>query len=140
VDRLVLLELLMVIAERVLSVVGEPDGTLVVRIGQPRPSEPEGWACDFAVVGLEGGSGVVYGVDSLQALQNAVDAARVTLKSSRLVCTWAGGVPGEVGLPRTVPTFEGSGFREKIERHIDRELRKFVRWAKRSRGRRRSTR
>ncbi len=130
----------MVIAERLLSVVGEPDRTLVVRIGQPRPSDPEGWACEFAVVGLEGAAGVVYGVDSLQALQNAVEAARVALRSSRLVCTWAGGVPGEVGLPRSVPTFEGSGFREKIEHHIDREVRKFVRWAKGSRGRRHATR
>jgi hypothetical protein len=129
----------MVIAERHLSVVGEPDREFVIRIGQPRPSDPEGWACDFAVVGVDEGSGVVYGVDSLQALQNAIEAARATIRSSRLVCTWEGGVPGEVGLPRTVPTFEGSGFRERIERHIDRELRKFVRWAKRS-GRRRASR
>jgi hypothetical protein len=126
------------IAERRLSVVGEPDREIVITIGQPYRSEPEGWACSYAVTGLPtGGSGVVYGADSLQALQNAIEGARVALKASRLVCTWGGGVRGEVGLPRAVPTFEGSGFREKIERYIDREVRKFVRMAK-ARHRRRS--
>jgi hypothetical protein len=128
------------IAERRLSVVGEPDREIVITIGQPYPTQPEGWACSYAVAGIEGGSGITYGVDSLQALQSAIEAVRVTLKASRLVCTWSGGVPGEIGLPRTVPTFEGSGFREKIERHIDREVRKFVRWAKARRRTRRAPR
>jgi hypothetical protein len=65
----------------------------------------------------------------------AIEGARFTLKTAGLVCTWQNGEPGEIGLPRSIPTFEGSDFAAKIERSIDRELRKFARRAKASSGR-----
>ncbi len=120
------------IAVRRLSVVGEPDREVVLTFGKPRRGpEPSVWRCSFLVEGLaKPRRRVAYGVDSLQALQNAVEGARHLLHTTGLVLTWEGGAPGEIGLPRAIPSFEGSGFAQKIERYIERELKRFIRAAK----------
>lgn len=120
------------IADRRLSVAGAPGREIVITVGKPRPApEPETWACSYLVEGLPNvRRRVAYGGDSLQALQMAIEGARQVLLSSGLVLVWDGGEPGEIGLPRSIPTFEGSGFREKIEQYIERELKKFLRMAK----------
>jgi hypothetical protein len=120
------------IAVRRLSVVGEPGREIVITLGKPRPEpDPSVWMCSFLVEGIpKARRRVARGVDSLQALQNAIEAARHLLNTCGVVCTWHGGEPGEIGLPRPVPTFEGSGFAERIERYIDREMKKFLDLAK----------
>jgi hypothetical protein len=151
VERLVLLELLAKlstmaikgkshianpIAERRFAVVGEPEREIVITIGKPRPeSDPSVWMCSYLVEGIpKARRRIARGVDSLQALQMAIEGARYTLSASGLVCIWHDSEPGEIGLPRSVPSFEGSDFAEKIERYIDRELKKFARVAKASRS------
>jgi hypothetical protein len=120
------------IAVRSLSVAGEPGREIVITIGKPRPEpDPSVWRCSFLVDGIpKARRRVAYGVDSLQAVQNAVEGARRVLQASGLACTWHGGLPGEIGLPRAIPSYEGSGLAEKIERYIERELKKFLRRAK----------
>lgn len=119
------------VAGRRLSVAGEPDREIVITIGKPRPEpDPSVWECSYLVEGIPNARRKLsHGVDSLQAFQNAIQGVRNDLIASGLVLTWEGGEPGEVGFPRNVPTFEGSGFREKIERYMDRELEEFVRMA-----------
>ncbi len=122
------------IAERRLAVVGEPAREVVITIGKPRPeADPSVWRCSFLVEGIpDARRRVAHGADSLQALQCAVQGAKATIEAAGVVCTW-GTEPGDIGIPRTVPTFEGSGFAQRIERYIDRELKRFVRIA-RARG------
>lgn len=117
------------IAERRLAVVGDPDREIVITIGKPRPEpDPSVWRCSFRVDGIPNSRRwIARGVDSLQALQNAIEAARYQIKLSGLVCTWHGGEPGEIGLPRSIPTYEGSGFAERMERYVDREEAKVLR-------------
>jgi hypothetical protein len=120
------------IAVRRFSVTGEPDREVVVTIGKPRPEpDPSVWRCSFIVEGLpRARRRIARGVDSLQALQNAIEAARRKLKASGLVLTGTGCEPGEIGMPRPVPSYPGSGIEERIDRYIDKELRKFARMAK----------
>jgi hypothetical protein len=120
------------IAVRTLSVEGEPGREIRITIGKPRPEpDPSVWRCSFLVEGIaRARRRVAYGVDALQAMQNAVEGARRALHASGVVCTWHGGLPGEIGLPRAIPSYEGSGLAEKIERYIERELKKFLRRAK----------
>jgi hypothetical protein len=119
------------IAVRRLSVEGEPQRAVVVTIGKPRPEpDPSVWRCSFLVEGIPGGRRrVARGVDGLQALLNAIEATRRTLVTSGLVLTCQGCEPGEIGLPRPVPSYPGTGFAEKIGRYIDRELKKLFRAA-----------
>jgi hypothetical protein len=120
------------IAERRLAVVGEPDREVVITIGKPRPEpDPSVWMCTFLVEGIPGARRrIARGADSLQALQVAIQAAKATINAAGVVCTWGSDEPGDIGIPRPIPSFDGSGFAQKVERYIDRELKKLIRTAK----------
>jgi hypothetical protein len=119
------------IAVRRLAVAGEPGREIIITIGKPRPeADPSVWRCSFLVEGIpHARRRVAHGVDSLQALQMAIEGARHVICEAGVVCAWNDGEPGDIGIPRTVPSFEGSGFAQKIERYIDRELERFTRAA-----------
>src|SRR4051812_41716417 len=92
------------IAERRLSVVGEPEKTVLLTIGKPRPDPRGDWVCPVHVQGIsESQQHNGYGVDAVQALLNGLEAARYVLDRSGLTLTWIGGEPGDVGVPRQVP-------------------------------------
>lgn len=119
------------IAERRLAVVGEPDRELVIVVGKPRlDSDPTGdWICPYVVEGLpQARCGYAHGTDSLQALQMAFQAAKAAISEAGLVCTFAGSEPGDIGIPRTIPTFGGAGrdFAPRVERYLDRELKRLA--------------
>lgn len=87
-----------VIAERELEARNRRTGesrAVTVRIGQPRPDpEPGGdWACATQIEGL-GDDAVTdaYGVDSMQALQLAMQLLAIRLKNDapELQLTWLG--------------------------------------------------
>jgi len=119
------------IAERHLAVVGEPDREVVIVVGKPRldPDPTGDWMCPYLVVGLpHARRRYAHGIDSLQALQMAIEAARVAIHAAGLVCTYSGSEPGDIGIPRTIPTFGGAArdFAPRIERYLDRELRRLA--------------
>jgi hypothetical protein len=119
------------IAERRLAVVGEPEREIVVRVGKPRrdPDPTGDWRCPYLVEGLpDARRRYAHGIDSLQALQMAIEAAKVAIKAAGLICTYSGGEPGDIGIPRTIPTFGGAarGFAPRIERYLDQELEKLA--------------
>jgi hypothetical protein len=119
------------IAERRLAVVGEPDRVLVIVVGKPRRDpDPSGdWRCPYLVEGLpEARRRYAHGTDSLQALQMAIEAARVEIHATGLLCSYSGGEAGDLGIPRTIPTFGGAArdFAPRIERYLDRELKKLA--------------
>jgi len=123
-----------VIATRKLEVSGGASGTLTVRIGRPRRHGRGEWVCPFEVVGLGGRrSGAGHGVDSVQALIQAVEGARtqVLATGTRIVGTFC---DEPAGLPRTVPSFFGRRFALSLNRMIDRKVERFARRAARNPG------
>ncbi|HZI11083.1 MAG TPA: hypothetical protein VE153_11905 [Myxococcus sp.] len=98
-----------------------------VRIGKPRRDPKTGnYWCTFAVSGLgRGMSFMVWGVDSLQALQLAMRAAGELLREEGQGLTWCG--ESDLGFARTLPAFLSLPAQSRIERVIDRELKRFER-------------
>jgi hypothetical protein len=111
------------IASRRLALMDEPARSLVVTIGTPSPDpEPGTWACEFQIEGIpDDRIRRGYGVDSLQALQSAIQGVKATIAESGLVASW-NSEPGDIGIPATIPTYEGSGFAQRIELMIEREV------------------
>lgn len=117
------------IAERRFSIAGEPGREIVLILGKPRPEpDPSVWMCSFLIEGLPSARRVIArGVDSLQAVQNAINAARYRLRQSGLVLTAPGSMTGDTGLPYPIPHYEGSDFAERMERYVTREEKKLIR-------------
>jgi len=115
------------LVERRYSVVDDPNRIVIVTIGTPRldPDPTGDWMCSFTADTTRGES---HGVDSLQALQTAIEGVRAALDSLGLSpkLVWVGGEPGVTGIPRSVPFALGRAFAEKIERHIDQEVEAFT--------------
>ncbi|WP_437650290.1 DUF6968 family protein [Sorangium sp. So ce362] len=115
------------IAERRLSVVGEPGRVVTVTIGKPMRKPSGDWACPVDIQGLqEAVRDSAYGVDAVQALQLAFETARQSLKNSGLPVTWCDGEPGETGFPVAVPYIFGRAFEDRMERLIEDEIEKAV--------------
>jgi len=94
-----------------------------VRVGE--------WACPVEFTGLGETRQIAgRGVDSCQALIDALQGVHHTLGRSGARFSWAG-IADETGFPRSVPSGFGPGFAARIGDHIDRELRRFAGAAKR---------
>jgi hypothetical protein len=107
------------------TVAGEPGREVVLTIGRPKPAHGD-WACRVRIEGIPKGRVVVAGVDPLQALQLAILRARRLLDASGVALIWqSDGVPGDVGIPLSVPTAHGFEFQCKLERHVERESKRF---------------
>jgi hypothetical protein len=120
------------IAIRRLAVVGEPGHEIVVTVGKPRPDPAqEGvWTCSILIEGLPHPARRkrVHGGDALQALQLAINDARLTLDRSGLQLKWDGAhEPGDVGIPRLMPAGWTVAFERRIERMVDAEVDRFAR-------------
>ncbi|HYD46948.1 MAG TPA: hypothetical protein VEB21_01305 [Terriglobales bacterium] len=88
-----------------------------VRIGFPAPARRD-WRCPYQIVGL--GSRRVryaYGVDSMQALQMALEAVAIELRPHRSQLSWLNTL-GLTGLYRPVPIGFGPKFAEQLEERI----------------------
>ena len=121
------------IAIRRYGMAGEPGREVVLTIGKPRPDpkRPDAWVCTVLLEGLpKERRRLGHGIDAVQALQDAMMYARYELDRCRLSLTWLDGESDDYGLPRTVPSFPGTGLREKIEAIIDRQLKRFANEAK----------
>lgn len=116
-----------ILVERVLRCASASEQRLSIRFGLPRESDVIDWVCPYQIDGL-GRSNVelAHGVDALQALLMAIEAVRVQLDSSNVVCHWEGGEEGDHGIPRTIPSYFGIGFSSRISRLIDEEVETFA--------------
>ena len=112
------------IVERVLTVDGDPSRTVVVTIYAPSPDPDPAmdWKCDFRVHGAVDEHRGAHGLDGFQALIQAIQGVRKVLDDSGLSLTWAGGEPGDHGVPRIVPQFFGRAFARDVEDEIDRRI------------------
>jgi hypothetical protein len=104
-----------------------PGREVVLTIGKPRPDPRPGgdWMCSVLIEGIPNGRRRrVNGVDAVQALQMAMIYARHELDASGLPLTWLDGEPGDVDLPLPVPSCWGLEFQRKLERYMDREVKR----------------
>jgi hypothetical protein len=118
------------IAVRHYGVDGEPEREVVLTIGKPRkdPRFTNTWRCAVQIDGIPNQKHRRgYGVDAVQALQDAMVCARRELDASGLRLTWLDGEPGALGLPFSVPIGWGLDFQRRLERYIQRESRKLAR-------------
>lgn len=118
-----------VIAVRRLKIVGEPRRRVEIRIGRPRRAGQD-WACPIQLQGLGGGSvQLVYGIDGLQALDLAIEAARVLLERSAERFSWLG--EEGTGIPRTIPDSLGHEFTLRLHGIVDQAIEDHVRTSER---------
>jgi len=120
-----------IIATRRLTSVGKLARHVTVRVGRPRRVGVGEWACPVQFTGLPEPLQISgRGVDSCQALVDALQGVHYTLERSGMRFSWAG-IEGETGFPRSVPYGFGLVLAARINAYIDRELGRFVQAAKR---------
>jgi hypothetical protein len=128
-------------AERVLRVVGSRESTVRVRLGRPRRDRSSGdYFCPFAIEGLEEDTvHQAWGMDSMQALQSAMQAIRLVLAPHTKRLRWDGREQGSLGFPMAIPEIFGVRFSRRLERMVEQETNRFGRSLERA-GRGRSSR
>ena len=111
------------IASRRLAVVNDPTQAVTVTIGKPMPDpELEAWVCLLDIQGIPTPhSEWLHGLDSMHAIQQALEAASHWIRSSDLQLVWER-TPGDTGFPRYVPWSINYEFVQAIERYIDDEI------------------
>jgi len=113
-----------IMAERRYEIVGRPGQHALVRVRKPardarrgdyrcsvewvRPEEKELFEC--------------WGIDSMQALQLAIQAAATLVDGYQARLRWKGSTEGYLGFPRSYPEFLPKSLLRKLERMIDREI------------------
>jgi uncharacterized protein DUF6968 len=115
-------------AERLLAIVEH--GALVrIRIGKPRKDRATGdYFCPFSIEGLGAQKArEAWGIDSMQALQNALQAIRLELAPHANTLSWVGGQDGWLGFPKVIPDLFGPKFTRRLEALVDRETDRFAR-------------
>jgi hypothetical protein len=122
-----------IIASRVLSEEDARDHKVVVTIGAPRRVEADHWLCPYLIEGIvESGVHYGYGVDALQSLVGALGGIRVDLEGTERRFVWFG---NDAGIPQQVPTGYGRAFEERVQRAIERELKRVqLRWLRARKG------
>ncbi|WNG62379.1 hypothetical protein F0U59_52550 [Archangium gephyra] len=118
-----------VIAERTLTVDGQGNSSVWIRIGKPRKNRTTGdYFCPYTFEGL-GDREVreAWGMDSIQALQNTLQAIRLELAPHADKLSWAGGQEGWLGFPKVIPDIFGPVFALRLEKMVERETDRFAR-------------
>jgi hypothetical protein len=119
-----------IVGIRRLHQVGLRQKVVIVKLGKPKKEKVGDWACPFTISGL-GIHKIEYGhgIDAIQALLMAIEGIRARLEQSGKRFVWAGGESGDTGFTRFVPTFFGLDFSKRLDRLIDREVKRFARTA-----------
>jgi hypothetical protein len=127
-----------IVAERLLTRVGRAGSPVRVRVGKPKKDRASGdYFCPYRVEGL--GRGQVqqaWGVDSVQALQSAMQAIRLVLEPHADALEWLGGQGGTLGFPKSIPDSFGVKLSRRLEKLVERETNRHARTLERA-GRRR---
>ena len=115
-----------VIAERRLHTRETPPRLVIVSLGRPRKTRgsPD-WECPFRIEGagvnrIEHG----FGVDAFQALTMALEGIRYVLDRSGLSLAWPGVLEHHTGFQRVIPLIFEKGGTRRLERVVERELRR----------------
>jgi hypothetical protein len=113
------------IAVRRFSVAGKPGHEVVLTIGKPRsdPRRAGGSMCSVLIEGIpRERRRRIRGVDAIQALQLALEYARRKRDASGIDITWLDPhMPGDIGLPLSVPWSWGLPFQRRLEHYIEQQ-------------------
>lgn len=118
-----------------------PDRPVILTLGVPEPVPGSDWGCAVQITGLTrelSRPRYVFGVDALQALELALQYAKVTLETSGYELRWLHAM-ADLGLPRILPMLP-QPFQERLERVVDREVLRFYAAVKGSASKRSVTR
>ncbi len=114
-----------ILGKRRLTTRGARPKPVIVSLGKPRlPRGEHDWECPFRITG--GGIRVLeygYGVDAMQAIQNALQGIRYFLDQSGKSFDWLGNDIG-VGFPRSIPSYGDSRLTRRLEKLVDAELKR----------------
>lgn len=123
-----------VIAERTLTLVEHADALVRIRVGRPRKERATGdYFCPFSIEGIgDRKLRDARGIDSMQALQNALQAIRLELAPHTSSLSWAGGQEGWLGFPKVIPDLFGPTFTHHLEAMVDQEVDRFARTLERA--------
>ncbi|KFA90807.1 DUF6968 family protein [Archangium violaceum] len=118
-----------VIAERTLTVGGQKDSSVWIRIGKPRKDRStNNYFCPYSFEGLDDRKvREAWGMDSIQALQNALQSIRLELTPHADALSWEGGQNGWLGFPKLIPDSFGPTFTLRLEKMVERETDRFAR-------------
>lgn len=122
--------------ERVLKDTKHPGRPVRVAFRDPVRLADGTWSCQLSVRGIVGFKPIrksVYGADSLQSLQLALEYAALQLAPFEGRLVWE---TGNSGLLRAIPMFLPLAYRHRIHRAIDAEV---TRWANDAKRRHRSS-
>jgi hypothetical protein len=122
-----------VVARRTLRTEGGKE--VEVTISEPVRARPDEWECEFRISGLA--REIVArapGVDSVQALLLAFEGVRAHLAREGERLTWAGGEPGDFGIPRSIPSAFGLEVEKRLAQLVDDEVIRLVEARRASRG------
>lgn len=113
-----------IVAERTLTLVGRTAAQVRVIIGKPKKDRGSSdYFCPYRLEGIgEGQLQQAWGVDSVQALQSAMQAIRVQLESHTNELEWLGGRGGSLGFPKVIPDVFGPKLTLRLEKMVEREL------------------
>lgn len=128
----------MIVAERTLTLVGRTAAQVHVIIGKPRKDRGSSdYFCPYRLEGLgDGQPQQAWGVDSVQALQSAMQAIRVQLEPHTDELEWLGGRGGSLGFPKVIPDVFGPKLTRRLEKLVEREMDRHARTLeRRARGR-----
>jgi hypothetical protein len=109
---------------------GEKASTHTAKIGLPRRARTGEWVCSCWISGLgDRTAEIVRGVDSVQAIVLAFEAIRQKLKTLKGRVSWPGS-KDPMDFPQYVPIYYGPELTRRLERLIDREVRRTGRMLK----------
>jgi hypothetical protein len=122
-----------IVAERTLTLVGRAAAQVRVVIGKPRKDRGSSdYFCPYRLEGMgEGQPQQAWGVDSVQALQSAMQAIRVQLEPHTDNLQWLGGRGGSLGFPKVIPDVLGPKLTRRLEKMVERELDRHARMLER---------
>lgn len=130
-----------IIARRVFGVAAAPRRHVVVTFGRPRAVPGWDWACPVSIKGLPGLRPTprpVFGIDAMQALEQAFQYARVTLWNHAPKLTWLG-YRGALGFPGSIPWYLPRKIQRALESEVQRVTLKFWSDERRKRARKRAS-
>ena len=111
---------------------------VVVTLGVPQPVPGSDWGCALQITGLNTTCRrprYVFGIDSLQALHLAMQAAGMVLESAGQKLEWLGQTD-DLGMPKFLPWLPKAQ-QKRLAAIIDREV---TRWVRRTRARQKARR
>lgn len=114
------------VAEATLATASSPSHAVTVKIGHPEldPLDPDGktWRSAWVVEGLPGARvRYAHGVNGIQAIQQAIEAARQELERSSVPVGLTPDSPGEYGIGRIMPWMPPP-VRKEVDRFIQEKV------------------